>query len=327
MSFVSVLPFADTFAYWWRELDGDPRRIRFMTVKTLEVSAFLGNRMRGHSKAPETAQPLLGHASQRPPNTVPIDPVVVVVVPVYCRSDRDARSVEALLGGLGLQSSRCHVLLVDDGSPRWRAPAVEVIRLDRNLGPAAARNRGVERALEFGADVVAFIDSDCIPAPDWVANIIPAFHTERRAHAISGATWSLDRTALGRYQERNGTLNGRRLRGEDRLLYGPTCNLALCGELARCLRFDESFKIAAAEDIDYCFRANQQGWSIYHAESVVVQHDYGYDELAPVGRVRRLWSQFRRYAEGERLLLRKHPDYHQAFAGSTEISLPSRTDV
>jgi GT2 family glycosyltransferase len=321
MSFVSVLPFGDTFAYWWRELDGEPGRFRFMALKTLEVSAFLGNRLMHRNDASHAA-PTPAEVAQRPPNVVPADPVVVVVVPVFCRSEYDTRTVDALLRGIAMQTRRCLTVLVDDGSPRYGPwSGVEVVRLDRNLGPAAARNRGLDRALELGAHVVAFIDSDCVPEPDWIASLVSAFHAERRAHVISGATWSIDRSRLGRYQERNGTLNGRRLRGQDRLLYGPTCNLALCRELAQSLRFDESFKIAAAEDIDFCYRANLLGWSIYHAPDVVVRHDYGYDGLGPAAKLRRLWGQFRRYSRGERLLLRKHPEYHRAFAGSAEIPL------
>lgn len=320
MSFVSALPFADTFAYWWRELDGDPGRMRFMTLKALEISAFLGNRLSRRDEARHAPCPPLATVEPQPPNVVPADPLVAIVVPVYCRSDRDARLVGALLDGIARQTHACRTLIIDDGSPRaasWRD--VEVIRLDRNSGPAAARNRGLGRATELGADVVAFLDVDCVPSPDWIAKLVAAFHADRRAHAISGATWSRDRSSLGRYQERNGTLNGRRLRGQHRLLYGPTCNLAVCGEIARSLRFDESFRIAAAEDIDFCYRANQLGWSIHHAADAVVWHDYGYDDLGPVGRVGRLWGQFRRYARGERLLLRKHPEYHRDFEGSTEI--------
>jgi len=322
LSFVSALPFADTFAYWWRELEGDPGRMRFMTLKALEVSAFLGNRLSRRSRARSASCQPLAMVPPKGPNIVSPDSLVVVVVPVYCCTDQDVGLVDSLLEGIARQTRTCRTLLIDDGSPRmasWRG--VEVIRLDRNSGPAAARNRGLDRAGELGADVVAFLDADCVPSATWVAELVAAFLAERRAHAISGATWSRDRSALARYQERNGTLNGRRLRGQDRLLYGPTCNLALCGELVRSHRFDESFRIAAAEDIDFCYRAIYRGWSIYHAPDAVVWHDYGYDRLGQVSRVLRLWGQFRRYARGERLLLRKHPEYHRDFEGSSEIPL------
>ena len=328
MSFVSVLPFGDTFEHWWFELAGEPGRSRFMAAKVLEASTFVGVgpllRRGSRSDSPDPAR-----APRRPVNAVPAEPLVVVVVPVYCRSDEDARRVDALLGSLAQQSYPCRTVLIDDGSPDWKIPGgVEVIQLSENHGPAAARNRGLDRALDLGADVVAFTDSDCLPGPDWVKSIVTAFQTDRRAHAISGATWSLDRAYLGRYHERNGTLNGRRLPGDEGLLYGPTCNLALCAELARSIRFDEGFRTAAAEDIDFCYRASVGGWALHHAGAAVVRHDYGYDGLGPVGRLLRFWRQFRRYAQGARVLLKKHPGYVQAFARSTEISLreTSKTD-
>lgn len=322
MSFVSALPFADTFAYWWRELEGDPGRIRFMTLKALEVSAFLGNHFFRRRTAKSVPHAPLATLRPKGPNLVSPDARVVVVVPIYCVTDQDVALVDSLLDGIARQTRSCRALLIDDGSPRsvaWRG--VEVIRLDRNSGPAAARNRGLDRAVELGADVVAFLDADCVPADSWVAELVAAFVAEPRAHAISGATWSRGASALARYQDRNGTLNGRRLRGQERLLYGPTCNLAVCSELARAHRFDESFRFAAAEDIDFCYRAIYQGWSIYHAPDAVVWHDYGYDRLSRVNRVLRMWRQFRRYARGERQLLRKHPDYHRDFQGSSEIPL------
>lgn len=321
MSFVSVLPFGDTFEHWWRELDGDPGRLRFMALKTLEASAFMGNRL-AHRGRTTVTSPGQAPIERQPMNAVPDHPVVVVIVPVYCQSQRDARRVDALLRGLETQSYPCHPVLIDDGSPHWQhRSGIEIIQLGRNLGPATARNRGLDRAIEIGAHVVAFTDSDCIPGPGWIRSLVSAFQKDRRAHAISGATWSLDRSSLGRYHERNGTLNGRRLHGEDFLLYGPTCNLAVSAELARGMRFDESFRIAAAEDIDFCYRANLLGWSIHHAERAVVHHNYGYDGVGWVGKFLRFWRQHRRYARGEKLLLKKHPSYVEAFADSTEIPL------
>lgn len=321
MSFVSVLPFGDTFEYWWFELAKEPGRLRFMAAKVLEASAFVGvGPVRRRSPKSAALDPV--QTRRQPMNAVPAEPVAVVVVPVYCRNDEDARRVDALLGSLARQSYPCQTVLVDDGSRHLEAPAgVEFIRLGENRGPAAARNKGVERALELDADLVAFTDSDCLPAPDWVESIISAFQADRRAHAIAGATWSLDSSYLGRYHERNGTLNGRKLPDDEGLLYGPTCNLALCAELARSLRFDEAFRTAAAEDIEFCYRASLDGWATHHAETAVVYHDYGYDGLGTASRLLRFWRQFRRYARGARLLLKKHPRYARAFARSTEIAL------
>ena len=65
------------------------------------------------------------------------------------------------------------VIVVDNGSTDETAELAEshslrprVIRRTRGEGPAAARNEGAAAA--FGS-VLAFTDSDCEPAPTWLA--------------------------------------------------------------------------------------------------------------------------------------------------------------
>ncbi len=327
MSFVSLLPFTDTLSYWWNALYQEPGRTRFMIMKFIEVSAFLDNyflnRCNNSSSAVSTE---VTFASLRAPVQLPASPVVAVVVPTLCRDEIERRRLDALLSALDAQSYGCTTIIVDDGSPvPVKARSAEVLRFPINKGPAAARNHGIAYALDRGADIVALTDADCVPAPDWVASVVAGFRKNRDAHAISGATWSLDRSTFGRYHERNGTLNGRVRADRHGLLYGPTCNLSLCADLARSVSFDTSFPGAAAEDIDFCFRAIQEGWRIKHWPSAIIYHDYGYDELSPIRRVHRFWRQFRRYAKGERRLIHKHPNYYKAFEGSREIPcLPSR---
>lgn len=320
MSVISVLPYGATLDHWWEALRGEPGRLRFMAWKVVEVVAFCGlwpraRRPLGHAQ-PSAWQP----PPNRPDNVVPDPAQVVVVVPARIQNETEAKRLEALLAALARQTRAGHVVVVDDASPAWpHTPGVEVLRLLRNVGPAAARNLGMQRAMALGAEVVAFTDADCVPAPDWIEQFLAAFRRDRGTHAISGCTWSLDRSWLGRYHERNGTLNGRRLAESDGLLYGPTCNLALCANLAAGLRFDEGFPLAAGEDIEFCCRVIKAGWRIRHSERAIVRHDFGYDQLSVVGRWRRFWRQFRKYGQGERVLLEKQPNYPCLFAGSREI--------
>ena len=41
--------------------------------------------------------------------------------------------------------------------------------MERNRGPAAARNAGISRAKAGRADIICFMDADCVPDLDWVA--------------------------------------------------------------------------------------------------------------------------------------------------------------
>ncbi len=84
----------------------------------------------------------------------------------------------------GSASTRAfEVIVVDDGS-RDETPAlvtqyepfVKLVRNDRSQGAGAARNRGVRAAR---APVLAFTDSDCFPAPEWLAHGLEAIVKRR----------------------------------------------------------------------------------------------------------------------------------------------------
>jgi GT2 family glycosyltransferase len=99
-------------------------------------------------------------------------PDVGVVIVNYNGRERTRRCVESVLAE-ARRGLRC--IVVDngsqDGSPgflrdRFGADGrFGLIALDRNMGPAFARNRGIE-ALE--CPYVAFLDNDTVVTPDWL---------------------------------------------------------------------------------------------------------------------------------------------------------------
>jgi len=95
---------------------------------------------------------------------------VSVVVPYY----NDPGGLAQLYAALARQTAEPkEIVVVDDGSPAARAAAsvpcgeLERVRVvvQRNAGAATARNAGAALAT---APVVAFVDSDCVPDPDWL---------------------------------------------------------------------------------------------------------------------------------------------------------------
>jgi GT2 family glycosyltransferase len=125
---------------------------------------------------------------------------VSVVAPTYQRVDRLRRLVAAL-EAQDLPPDRFEVLVVDDASqdatPEVLAqlvdasplPHVRVLRLERNGGPAAARNAGWRAAR---AEVVAFVDDDCTPTPGWAAAHVRAFDRNERLGVVQGWTQAAD---------------------------------------------------------------------------------------------------------------------------------------
>jgi GT2 family glycosyltransferase len=102
-------------------------------------------------------------------------PDLTVIIP----SLNGARGVDRCLRALAAQSirPRLEILVVDDGSTDdtasvARAHGVTVVSHPVNLGIAAARNTGLNAA---AADIVAFLDDDCEPEPEWARHLLSGY--------------------------------------------------------------------------------------------------------------------------------------------------------
>ena len=99
-------------------------------------------------------------------------PACSVVIPSYCAS----ATLRACLTALVLQDfSRPYEIIVVDSSPddtpdivRRDFPQAQLIHLPQQTDPSVARNLGAKQAR---AEVLAFIDADCVAAPDWLKRL------------------------------------------------------------------------------------------------------------------------------------------------------------
>ncbi|HWF82727.1 MAG TPA: mycofactocin biosynthesis glycosyltransferase MftF [Streptosporangiaceae bacterium] len=215
------------------------------------------------------------------PPTARVTPAVTAIVPVRDRTDLLARCLTAI--GRDLQ-----VVVIDDAS---RDPATvaqiaarlgaKLIRREVNGGPAAARNTGLAALASEGAtcDLVAFVDSDCEPSPDWIARLAGHFADPLVAVVAPRITGRAASTAAGRYTEANGALDlgGRpaRVMPKSAVSYVPTAAVLARREallnVARDSRvFDETLRVG--EDVDLVWRLHEAGWRIRYDPSVHVAH-------------------------------------------------------
>ena len=111
---------------------------------------------------------------------------ISVVVPTYQRAGR----LRALIAGLEAQTlprQEFEVFIADNASTDSTASVLaelarrteldlRVLRLERNRGPAPARNAGWRASR---SPIVAFIDDDNVPSPGWLEAGLRAFSDER----------------------------------------------------------------------------------------------------------------------------------------------------
>ncbi len=212
-------------------------------------------------------------------------PTVTAVVLTY-----DGRGLlEVVLPSLAAQTRPAdEVLVVDNGSSdgtvawlREEWPAVRVVAIPRNIGVAAALNRGVRAA---SGDYVALLNNDLELEPDCLAELV----SELDEHPQAGCSCAKlldfhDRALLdgaGDTYTWGGEANRRGQGQRDVGQYDtPQEMFSACGAVAVYRRsaldavglFDERL-FALYEDVDWCYRAQLAGWSCRYAPTAVAYH-------------------------------------------------------
>lgn len=201
-----------------------------------------------------------------------VRPRVAVVVPTHGRSDRLGRLTRALLSQ---ELPPDEVLIVDDASTdetpevlealvSQHAPVLRTIRVDRNRGPAHARNLGWRACT---AELVAFTDDDCVPHRGWLSGLVDATSHDRGPGIVQGRTVP-DPTGppMGPFSR---TLEVTHESG-----FYETCNILYRREVLEQLDgFDERYLTPAGEDTDLAWRARDRGVATTFVPDAVVEHE------------------------------------------------------
>ncbi|MFN0088094.1 MAG: glycosyltransferase [Blastocatellia bacterium] len=192
---------------------------------------------------------------------------VSVIIPTRNRSADLRRCLEAL-AAQDFPRERFEVIVCDDGSDEdiqavahAMAGAGLPVRWERQapLGPAAARNLGIQHA---AGEIVAMTDSDTLPDPRWLTKLCEALDADPDAVGVEGLV----------YAENEGEF--------DPLGEGPsnkaggvflTCNCAYRRRaLMRVGGFDEGFPYPAYEDTDLAAAAGRLGRILWQPEARVM---------------------------------------------------------
>ena len=234
-----------------------------------------------------------------PTATTP-EPRLAVIIPHYEDVPRLARCLAALAPQM---TPEIELVVVDNGSSASLSPAHDAmpgvrIVTEARKGAALARNRGVEETVAPG---LVFLDSDCVPAADW---LLTAGITAKRTDGdmFGGRIDVFDETPPPRCgAEAFEAVFAFDWRGYiDRKGFAVTANLVTRRDV-----FDAvgPFIDGVSEDLEWCHRATRQGFRLRPAPDLKVGHPSRADWPA----LRKKWLRVTREAyslEGSRFRAR-----------------------
>jgi GT2 family glycosyltransferase len=168
---------------------------------------------------------------------------------------------------------------------RQRFPEQRVLVMEKNLGFCGGNNRGIEDALERGADYVLLLNNDTEMHPDLVTELVRVADSDSRIGAVGAKNLRLENPSeiWGAYGELNYGRQLVRVVGQSEP-DGPAYRVVrdvdwVIGNALMMSRaaieavggFDEGF-FGYHEDVDWCERARQQGFRIVFNGNAVIFH-------------------------------------------------------
>jgi glycosyltransferase involved in cell wall biosynthesis len=241
---------------------------------------------------------------------------ISIIMPCFNRAHDLVKVLKAYDSQSGVEPFE--LIAVDDGSSdatfdvlvsyRPQRYNLRAVRLDKNQGPAVARNHAVELV---SSRLLVFVGDDMVPAPDLIQRHLEAhhIHPEKETAILGRAEWPADMpcNTLMRHIDGVGAQQFCYYYMRDgqeydfRFFY--TCNLSLKSEFVRSLDhwFDSDFYLAAFEDIELAYRLKRRGLHLIYSKRIVVQH-YHYHNI---------WTFARRQRNAglmANILIAKHPN-------------------
>lgn len=239
---------------------------------------------------------------------------ISVIIPVYNAERLLSECLDALRASTGVDYE---VLVVDDSSTdRSRqiaaAAGCRVVPSGGRLGPAGARNRGVEEA---SGDILFFVDSDVIVRPDTLPRLAAAFADDATLDGVIAvqAPAMRYRNPCSRYKNLWMYYTYARRAGEDVPLFYTTAAAIRRQAFIDSGGFDLNYTNPNVEDTDFGQKLARLGYRIRVLPELEVEHVKGYDLRGL------LRTDFLRSMSLARLKLRKRAD-----AGATnDTSVPT----
>lgn len=253
----------------------------------------------------------------------PAMPPVTLIIVAWNQLDKTLACLETVAV---LDYPQTRVLLIDNGSEpplaeavRARFPAVEVVRLEENLGFAGGYNAGLRQALRGPADLFMLLNNDTLVAPDALRHLVAEAMTAADIGLVTAKIyfaadpqriWTvgnnlnlfLDITDGGDKQIDTG--QWATARDVD---FAPFAGILIKREVIETVGFlDEAFFLYY-EDMDYCRRTRAAGYRIRLQPDAHILHDVSASTGGQESPLKRYWlaqssgRYFRKHGRGPRM--------------------------
>jgi glycosyltransferase involved in cell wall biosynthesis len=227
-------------------------------------------------------------------------PTISLYIPCYNVASYIAPVIEGVLRQSLLPQE---ILIIDDGSTDNTVTIasyypVRIVRHEQNQGLSAARNTGLRTAQN---DLVAFLDADCVPSPNWLETLAHELHNPR----VALAGGRLIEKNLNSYADRWRAVHMPQEWGPVRLedpkfMFGNN-GLARKSALISTGGYDERLR-TNGEDVDMSQRLREHGYAFIYNPAATVDH-LRHDSIHSVLNAYWRWWRFgvKAYAQGVRL--------------------------
>src|ERR1051326_3312873 len=152
---------------------------------------------------------------------MPSEAKIVVIVLNWNGLEDTLRCLQSLCRQRARENA-ARVIVIDNGSTADPAtaicqsfPDIDYVRLEKNIGYAAACNAGAKRALADGAEFILFLNNDAIVEPETLPRLIQSFELEPKLGLVSAVIRTQDQVsrvefaggflnfAIGKFQPRD----------------------------------------------------------------------------------------------------------------------------
>jgi GT2 family glycosyltransferase len=200
---------------------------------------------------------------------------------------------------LALDYPHFELVIVDNGSSdgsfealtaEWGAhPRVSVLAAGSNLGFARANNVVLGRALRKGSDFIWLLNNDTKVNPNTLRALVDAALTHPRAGIFGSKILFWDRPdtiwyAGGMLEEHGhrasvhrgeGEIDAGQYQTEEEVEFITGCSLLIRAATVRDIHFISDQYFVYWEDVDWCTRARQAGWSCLYVPRSTLLHRVG----------------------------------------------------